>query len=478
MVTPPINEINEESSITKGSGRVGGLSRFQTITLLQAFEASGESRFDFDLLGLCQNNEDIYGTKGSITRRQVQKRFDAIKQRNIKGYIRYLKTLDITPGSATKLELKESKIRKKQPNKNQSHLCKKQPDKKQTSPCTKDPSSFSSCTTMSDDDESVSSGGSDTSTASNSSDSDNSNGSKTSLTSNTTNTTPAAAKGKKNTKKKKKKKNASELFASPASKSNCKKNKSKRVPAAVITHPPDIIVSPAHPQQQHVFGVTSTLIGQLGQNHTPQAFVPVEWLVNQNGSFRNPWIVQVNLQRPEANREFDIEHITGIDQDEIYSRNGFHIRRTVAAPDHDDWTATIPTHYKTQYSKRVIMIKGPSRDYWQRATEKYHENGHVNCLATLKAHSATGIAIEEAPARQWSYQLLVFPPSVVLNNHIFSRDEEVLPIGRNPMKSKAAENHFKKDMRAMVLFWKIATKGGKKVGKGTKSKSSVASMFD
>jgi hypothetical protein len=464
------NEINEESSITDGSGNIGGLSLFVTKTLLQDFEASGETRLGFDLLGLCENNEDIYGTSGSVARRQVQKRFDNIKRRNINGYISYLKDLGIKPGDATRAEQRAHR--------------KKQPKKKQTSRA-KHPSSSSS-SKMRDDEHSVSSG-SDASTGSNSS--GNSNGSETShtsVTSITTNTSPVAAEvvtPKKN-KKKMKQKKASDMFSSPGAgtRSNHKKNKNpKRLPVAVhvaavdTPHPPAAIVVP---QPQHVFGVTSTLIGQLAQNHTPQAFVPVNWLVNQNGSLLNPWIVPVNLQRAEANRGFDIEYITGIEQDEIYTRDGFHIRLTIAAPDHEDWTATIPTHYDTQYSKRVIMIKGPSRDYWQRSTERYHEGGHVDCDATYKAHSATGIAIEEAPARQWSYQLLVFPPSIVLNNHIFSRDEEVVPIGKIPLKSKAAENPFKKDIRAMVLFWKIATKGGKKVGKGKKSKSTDATMFD
>jgi hypothetical protein len=230
-------------------------------------------------------------------------------------------------------------------------------------------------------------------------------------------------------------------------------------------------------QRQHVFGETSPLIGQFENTRDPSTSVPTSWTVNQNGLLENPWILEVNIQRAEANRDFDIEHVQNIDQDDTYVRNGFHIRRMVAAEDHDDWTATIPTNYEPQYAKRIILVKGPSRDYWQRCTHKYHQDGHVRCEATKKAHSATEIAIEEDPGRQWTYYLLVFPPSIQLYNLIFSRDEEVVPLGRNPMKSKAADNHFKKDMRAMVLFWKIAIKGGKKVGKGSKKKTKADTLF-
>ena len=263
-----------------------------------------------------------------------------------------------------------------------------------------------------------------------------------------------------------------ELFASPKRKTSRKKKAVAR-PSAVVLPP----TRPGH-KSQHLFGATSPLIGQFEATSTPQAFMPVSWLVDQNGSWQNPWIVKVDVERAESNRDFNVEHVVGIDQDDMYTCTGFHISCTVAAPDHEEWTAAIPTHIERQYAKRVIMVKGPSREFWLRDTEKYHEDGHVACEATKRAHSATEIVIEDAPGRQWSYFLLVFPPSIILTNLIFSRDEEVVPVGKNPMKSKSAENHFKKDLRAMVLFWKIAIKGGKKVGKGTNNKKlRTESMF-
>jgi hypothetical protein len=436
-----IQAINEENENTK---KGGGLSEYLTKNLLRDFEGSGETRESFDLLGFCDCNAEVYGVKGSLLRYQVQQRWNKVKRRELRSYLGYLKRLKIPPGTTATSRL--------------DHQSKKEKRRKTMS---------SSNPNTSDDERSCSSTTSSTA----------------SISSNDTSTldsfhtsqgderkTPA-----KTSKTNKKEIPVTELFASPKRKSSRKK-KAVAPSAVVLTLPP------THPRQHtshHLFGETSPLIGQFEATSTPQAFMPVSWLVDQNGSWENPWIVKVDVERAESNRDFNVEHVVGIDQDDMYTRNGFHISRTVAAPDHEEWTATIPTHIERQYAKRVIMIKGPSQDFWQRLTEKYHEDGHVACAATKRAHSATEIAIEDAPGRQWSYFLLVFPPSIILTNLIFSRDEEVVPVGKIPMKSKSAENHFKKDLRAMVLFWKIAIKGGKKVGKGSKhiKKKKTESMF-
>ena len=50
-------------------------------------------------------------------------------------------------------------------------------------------------------------------------------------------------------------------------------------------------------------------------------------------------------------------------------------------------------------------------------------------------------------------------------------------MGKNPLKSLAKENEFVKDLRAMVLFWRIGIRGGKKVGKKV-SKDEAKDLFD
>ncbi|KAL7572472.1 hypothetical protein ACA910_000300 [Epithemia clementina (nom. ined.)] len=86
---------------------------------------------------------------------------------------------------------------------------------------------------------------------------------------------------------------------------------------------------------QHVFGHTSPLFGSFTNTTTPIEFVPVVWYTRQDGTLSNPWIVQVDLSKPDRNLAFDIQAVEGIDQDTFFLHNGFHIRKSVAAPDYD-----------------------------------------------------------------------------------------------------------------------------------------------
>jgi hypothetical protein len=443
------HKINEESSTTKKVG----LSDYLTKTLVRDFEQSGDNRKDFDLLGFCNNNEDIYGPAASVLRRKVQKRFGKINARPINVYIEYLKNLGIEPGPTTLAEFEEHN--------------KKKNKKPQSSSCSTSTTITSAMT--SGDDTYYTSGDltanlaalSDDETSHTSSISSKSASCKKSISSRSNKKPPTAPKmsGRRVSKKKD---NPADMFASPKKSKKLADPKACAGDAAFVNMPP-----------QHVFGKTSRLVDAFAKTSTPEAFtplahIPVDWLVNQDGTKENPWIVEVNLTRAEGNRDFDIEFVAGIDQDDIYTRNGFHIRKTVAAPDFHLWEATIPQHYLSQYSKRIILVTGPSRDYWQRSSNKYHATTKVNCPATKKAHSATEIAVEKLTARQLDHFLLCFPPEVVLENQIFSNDEETVPVYKNPMMLAIsdADNVFEKDMRALILFWRIAVKGGTKVGRG------------
>ncbi|KAL7571330.1 hypothetical protein ACA910_007648 [Epithemia clementina (nom. ined.)] len=164
------------------------------------------------------------------------------------------------------------------------------------------------------------------------------------------------------------------------------------------------------PKKQHVYGCTSPLFGTFANTTTPQAFVPASWFTQQDGTLSNPWIVQVDLLKPERNLAFDIQAVEGFDQDTFLSCNGFHIRKPVAAPDYDKWEAIILKNYEHQWHGQLVLIKGPAQDFWICKCHRYHGTGKIKCDATKKDHSATEIAIENSEDWFWSYYLLVFPP--------------------------------------------------------------------
>ena len=78
---------------------------------------------------------------------------------------------------------------------------------------------------------------------------------------------------------------------------------------------------------------------------------------------------------------------------------------------------------------------------------------------------------------------MVFPPGVQLENKIFSLDDNIVPVTKNPLKLKKdhPENLFNKEILAMTLFWRIALKGGKKIGgkqSEKKKEAEAKSMFE
>jgi hypothetical protein len=231
------------------------------------------------------------------------------------------------------------------------------------------------------------------------------------------------------------------------------------------------------PRRQHVLGDVSPLIGGASRLAlTQKCFIPVDWLLHQDGSKSNPWIVEHESERGKPSRDFDIQYVENMEDANMFTRRGYHIRRTVAVPDCDRWFATVPHDIPQNYARRCVLFEGPARDWWQGDTEKYHASGNVGCDATRKAHTGTEILIEKTPSLQSVFYLVCFPPNVELNNQIFSSEEYTLELGQNPMKSPAAENDFDIDLCSMVLFWRIAIRGGIQVGKmGGKKKK--ANMF-
>jgi hypothetical protein len=192
-----------------------------------------------------------------------------------------------------------------------------------------------------------------------------------------------------------------------------------------------------------------------------------------DGTRAHPYIVVVDLAHPERNREFGIERVSNISHNS-YTRNAFHIRLPVAVPDYDQWEASIPTHY-SDLKNRVVEVKGPSRSFWMRDTEKYHKK--MKCSATKQTHAATELEIDGDEFRQVAYWLLVFPDHVTLDNQIFSEDSINVEPGYSAMSVEANETEINKKLFGMAVYWRIAEIGGRRVEVG-KPKPNARKLFD
>jgi hypothetical protein len=170
------------------------------------------------------------------------------------------------------------------------------------------------------------------------------------------------------------------------------------------------------------------------------------------GSKRSPHIININIQYPERNREFDIEHVRNIEHNN-YIRTGFHIRRSTAFQDCGLWEAKL-FNGDPAIQDRSILIKGPSRDFWLTKPNLYHRNG--TCKSTKYAHVASSLEIDRDTERQFTYWLLVFPEPIVLDSGIFSGDP--FAVERGIVGMQTTEENI--DFHGVVVFWRVSEKYG------------------
>jgi hypothetical protein len=112
------------------------------------------------------------------------------------------------------------------------------------------------------------------------------------------------------------------------------------------------------------------------------------------------------------------------------------------------------------HANRLVRLKGPSQNGWFRNSERYHKN--LTCASTKNVHQATEIEIERDDDRKSSYWLIVFPKDVVLDNHIFSKDADIVEPKWNSLTSTEQENVAEVKLYAIAMMWIIGEDGGRR----------------
>ena len=116
-----------------------------------------------------------------------------------------------------------------------------------------------------------------------------------------------------------------------------------------------------------------------------------------NGTQNKPHDLHVDVNHPERNREFNIQHVQKMKRGN-HECNGFHIRIASNIVDCKKWKCHAPEQFalpKTFRSmcNRILMVSGPSVSFWLSDKERYHAHKALSCQATEDAHCATAIAI-------------------------------------------------------------------------------------
>ena len=377
-----------------------------TKELLQDVEKANKTRRDFDLLALCNRKESIYGAEGSNKRRSVQKKFDLLKRKTPENYLKYLDKFEVTPSAALLRELRESKTNNKVKSSSKARP-------------KKDDSSSSS-------------------SSSSSSDSSSSSSSKAA--------SKAASKAKKS--------KPVEEIAAILKKTNIGKAKTpvktpNRIKSKMFS-PSASVASPSQSVREESVGLVLTQVEQLAN-------------MRMDGSLEYPYILHVNVSHPERNNGFEVSFVPSI-LHRGYDRAAFVIRKAVALPQNDDWTAIVPHKRFPTLASRSILIRGPSQDFWHASAERYHANNqNINCENTKIVHTALETAISKNENRKYSYWLVVFPEDIVLENYVFSDDDTHITKHTNDMADEFKNDDDDLDIFGMSVYWRIAVSGGELV---------------
>jgi hypothetical protein len=192
-----------------------------------------------------------------------------------------------------------------------------------------------------------------------------------------------------------------------------------------------------------------------------------------DGTEERPWIVPVNPEYPERHGHgFFVQPVEKMTCGR-YERSGFHIR-TVGDTNFEKWNATIPQNVDPGLEDRVIEFRKPSVSSFFQNNEIYHKD--IDCLATKNANNSTMVAIDEDKRRHWLYVWLVFPNGTILDNRVFSSDDEIVQMEGHGIEIPKEEIDLEEDFIGVGIYWRIAEKGGRRIAHHV-GPSKMSSLF-
>jgi hypothetical protein len=176
-----------------------------------------------------------------------------------------------------------------------------------------------------------------------------------------------------------------------------------------------------------------------------------KWVPPAQGTIDDPYIINVDPDRPENNREFDISYIP-MKTVKGYARNVVHIRIDSVPGDHQLWEMTVPPG-----ALRQLLIRGPSRSMHYSKEEKFHRK--QTCAVTYGIHTKVAEDIGRYPNRRFSYWLIQFPPEITLDNGVFSDDQIEVSRNKVGLRYTDKETGIKGiNTNCMMVYWEIAEK--------------------
>jgi len=431
------------------------LAPFQLTQLLTDIEEHSlrhktEGKF---FLSVCNNNSGFYGESGSSLRRRFGKKLDSLRRRKIKGYFQELQNRGVKPSRET---LKEAKtdgclegellefVRAFQDSALTDLLSDIEDEE-----ISEESDDTASGEAGIEEEESSKKSKSDSSKSSTRS-------SNTSIDSIPTRTMDATS------------------TPNSKSRSSSKKKDKKKSSNSSNTHADTKAMVNTMQRLTLDDGSTlpSTVTYSIGES-------PTLFYIG-DGSKKLPFVTFVNTEKPEAHQgDFYIVLLPNRFESP-FLRNVWEIRKTIPNNDVDFWTAKIPTKedgvplaMESAFKGRVVLVKGPAIDYWNRDAPRFNANMKTEtCEASKKTRNAAATKHAEEPERHFQHTLLVFPPGTLLNvHHLPASNPDFLRrsfVGMRDINSKHCkkinpedeEDHRRENLYGLVALFHISENGG------------------
>ena len=481
---------------SKANNEVGiHLSGLQTLELLRDVEKLNKSRQSLRFVSICDRYPNTYGESGSLLRRAFQTKWSYFKKLPIDQYVSRLKELKVQPSDKTYQELGESQ-------KSATEEEKKEPE---TKPEKKEPNGedASDCTPPDSDEEYTV---------------DSAEGFGLNAITDAI-IPPTRALSKQPTKK----------VVAFAEARRSTPTPTHSVP--LETAPPSKIVDSStrtplivDNKKMSVPDLTSSFLSLEVTNSSSRVL---------EGTKENPFVIYVDLDHPERNREFEVFYVTDMVYNE-HTWNSVYIHRSIlpGSSDYTTWEAQIPKPEEyTHIPGPKVLIKGVSRDFWLRNVRRYHSHPRMGprCKAFIQEHNKTYFAVKGSKERKMAYWILVFPSKIVLDNSVLAGEEyevptEMIPLTINheeedddevqfeggptgdhaasvargeaaatmaeydsttasivELESQAENEDEDEDlpngMLGMIVFWRIVVKGSSRRAKNKQRKQGVKDLF-
>jgi hypothetical protein len=418
------------------------LDQYLLKQLLQDVEETNLPRDEVNLLTICKNDERLYGEKGSDMRRSVQFKFGYMKKWSIHKYVALLDSLGVNPSAVTQAIFRDTApIDEEEPVPESSDYYEEEDftssgiDQQDEGADIADVAARFAGVTMAADSE----------------DNDEDD-------------------------------NLTMGSAAPRFRSPVQKNKPKYRHRTTSKTPERLVRPPREPSRtpDRLFRSPSVVVEAVEVSMVSTC--SDETMRSGDGRKEFPYVVDVDPTHPERNHIFDIERSNTVHN--AHEHLAYHIRCAIPCPDYDLWEATIPKMLPRKlrgYTKRAMLVKGPSQPSWLRDVKRYHaklDKQDKSCPETERRHTNTSLEIAKNPERAHSYWLLLWPAGVVLDNQILSNHPTEVEKGIVPMEIDASENEFKKILFGMAIYWRIAEKYGGTQVQDNKTKIDATTLFD